>query len=389
MNIHEYQAKEILKSYDLPIGLGRVAHSVEDAIKAYHQLQINGCVVKAQIHAGGRGKAGGVILCNNEKDIEEAVLKLLGKPLITHQTKKSGQIVKTIYIESKSSIQCEFYLSFVLDRHKSVLTIIASREGGIHIEDVAASTPEAILKLPIQPSIGIMGYHIRLISKNFGLNNQQSKQLLHILSKLYQFFTEKDAILIEINPLILTHEGDLKILDAKVSFDDNALFKHPDIEKLRDIHEEDPLEISARHQGLSYIKLDGHIGCVVNGAGLAMATMDLVKLYGGCPANFLDVGGGASKDKVKAAFEIILSDENVTGIFVNIFGGIMRCDIIAQGIVDAAKELTIRVPVVVRLQGTRMKEGQDIIAHSGLKIMLIDHLETAAKKIVELTHKDQ
>jgi succinyl-CoA synthetase beta subunit len=389
MNIHEYQAKEILKSYDLPVGVGYIARSVEGAVKAYAQLKTKGCVVKAQIHAGGRGKAGGVILCNDEKDVEAAALKLLDKVLITHQTKENGQIVKTLYVEAKSSITHEFYLSLVLDRNKSVVTLIASREGGVNIEDVAASNPEAILKLPIQPSLGIMSYHARVIAKNFELNNKQLPQLFHILSKLYEFFMKKNAALIEINPLILTEDGDLKILDAKVSFDDNALFKHPDIENLRDIHEEDPLEISARHQGLSYIKLDGHIGCVVNGAGLAMATMDLVQLYGGSPANFLDVGGGANKEKVKAAFEIILSDQNVTGIFVNIFGGIMRCDIIAQGIVDAAKELTINIPVVVRLQGTNMKEGQDIITHSGLKIMLIDHLETAAKKIVALTHKDQ
>jgi succinyl-CoA synthetase beta subunit len=386
MNIHEYQAKEILKTYDLPVGLGYVAYSVEDALKAYKQLKsTDGCVVKAQIHAGGRGKAGGVILCADEKDVETAAIRLLGNVLVTHQTKETGQVVKTLYIESRSSIAHEFYLSFVLDRNKSLVTIIASREGGVNIEDVAASRPDAILRLPIHPSIGIMGYHARSIAKNFNLTPNQSHELFHLITKLYKFFLEKDATLIEINPLILTKDGDLKILDAKISFDDNALFRHNDIEKLRDVHEEDPLETSARNQGLNYIKLDGYIGCVVNGAGLAMATMDLVQLYGGNPANFLDVGGGANKEKVKAAFEIILSDKNVKGIFVNIFGGIMRCDVIAQGIVDAAKELTVNVPVVVRLQGTKMKEGQEIVAHSGLKIMLIDHLETAAKKIVELT----
>lgn len=386
MNIHEYQAKEILKTYGLPVGLGYVAYSLEDALKVYKQLKsTDGCVVKAQIHAGGRGKAGGVILCADEKDVKAAALKLLGKVLVTPQTKESGQTVKALYIESKSLITHEFYLSFVLDRTKSVITIISSLEGGVNIEDIAASRPDAILRLPIHPSVGIMGYHGRLVAKNFNLTSKQSHELFDLITKLYKFFIEKDATLIEINPLILTKEGHLKILDAKVSFDDNALFRHNDIEKLRDVHEEDPLETTARDQGLNYIKLDGHIGCVVNGAGLAMATMDLVQLHGGKPANFLDIGGGANKEKVKAAFEIILSDRNITGIFVNIFGGIMRCDVIAQGIVNAAKELTINVPVVVRLLGTKMKEGQEIIERSGLKIMLIDHLETAAKKIVELT----
>ena len=361
MNIHEYQAKQLLATFNLPVSEGVVINSVDEASQAFTQLNTNFCVVKAQIHAGGRGKAGGVVLCRSKDEVKNAVEKLIHKPLVTHQTGAEGQIVRKIYVEKASTIDKEFYLSFVLNRKTSQITIIASAEGGVDIEAVAEKTPEKIIKLSINPSLGVMPYHVRVLCESFQLNKEQAKQLLSMLKKLYQAFIEKDASLLEINPLILTEEGNFHILDAKMSFDDNALFKQEDIENLRDEHEEDQAELKAKEYDLNYIKLDGNIGCMVNGAGLAMATMDIVQMHGGEPANFLDVGGGATKEKVKAAFQIILSDKDVKGIFVNIFGGIMRCDIIAQGIVDAAKETSISIPLVVRLQGTNMIEGQKIL----------------------------
>lgn len=383
MNIHEYQAKEIFKNYTLPVGNGYIAETVEDAQNAYDKLSSTLCVVKAQIHAGGRGKAGGVILCHSKDDVKKAAQKLLGHSLITHQTTSEGQIVRKIYIEEGSSIERELYLSFVLNRKKSMVTIIASAEGGVDIEEVAKTTPEKILNIPIHPSLGIMPYHVRLLSKAFLLNQQQSQELFSIIKNIFALIKEKDANLVEINPLIITKDSHLKILDAKVSFDDNALFKHTDIEALRDVYEENEYEIKARKEDLNYIKLNGDIGCMVNGAGLAMATMDIIQLHGGKPANFLDVGGGATKEKVQTAFQLILSDQDVKGIFVNIFGGIMRCDIIAQGIVDAAKNIQMHVPLVVRLQGTNASQGQEILNKSGLKIIAIDSLEKAAQTIVE------
>ena len=382
MNIHEYQAKQLLATFNLPVSEGIVVHSVDEASQAFTQLNTNFCVVKAQIHAGGRGKAGGVVLCRSEGEVKNAVEKLINTPLVTYQTGPDGQIIRKIYVEKASTIDKEFYLSFVLNRKTSQITIIASAEGGVDIEAVAENTPEKIIKLSINSSLGLMPYHVRVLCESFQLDKEHAKQLFSMLKKIYQAFIEKDVSLLEINPLILTQEGNLNILDAKMSFDDNALFKHKDIENLRDEHEEDQAELKAKEYDLNYIKLDGNIGCMVNGAGLAMATMDIVQMHGGKPANFLDVGGGATKERVKAAFQIILSDKDVKGIFVNIFGGIMRCDIIAQGIVDAAKETSISIPLIVRLQGTNMIEGQKILKESELEIMSINDLDEAAKKIV-------
>ena len=384
MNIHEYQAKRLLKTYGLPVSDGIMVESVFDAEAQAKIFNKPLMVVKAQIHAGGRGKAGGVVLCKSVEEVKAAAEKILHKPLITHQTGPKGQIVRRLYIEDGANIDQEFYLSFVLDRAHGCMTIISSREGGTEIEEVAKKSPEKITKTLIYPATGIMGYHVRHVAKTYGLSDKdQIKKLGEILTKLYQVLLDKDADLIEINPFVLTTEGNLHLLDAKISFEGNALFKHPDIEALRDEKEEDALETLAREQDLNYIKLDGNIGCMVNGAGLAMATMDIIKLYGQEPANFLDVGGGASKEKVSAAFKIILSDKNVKGILINIFGGIMRCDILAQGVVEAAKEIKINVPLVVRLAGTNFQEGKKILNNSSLKIISANNLGEAAKKIVE------
>ncbi|CAO5678041.1 MAG: Succinate--CoA ligase [ADP-forming] subunit beta [Holosporales bacterium] len=384
MNIHEYQAKELLKKYALPVGHGVMVESIDDAKQqASIFLEKGVAVLKAQIHAGGRGKAGGVLLCRSYEDIKNGAEKLLNKSLITHQTGPNGQIVKKLYIEEGASIKQEFYLSFVLDRSVGTLTIIASPDGGVDIEEVAKNTPERVIKVPINPATGIFPYHVRRVSNILNLNADQHKQMADILAKFYQLFLEKDATLIEVNPLVINGEGNLYILDAKISFDDNALFRHPDIESLRDLLEEDASETKARAYDLNYIKLDGSVGCLVNGAGLAMATMDIIQLFGEKPANFLDVGGGATKEKVKTAFGIILSDKDVKGILVNIFGGIMRCDIIAEGIVAAAKEMDLTVPLVVRLQGTNMEKGQEILNSSGLKITSLSDLSEAAKAIVQ------
>ncbi|PIZ33156.1 MAG: ADP-forming succinate--CoA ligase subunit beta [Alphaproteobacteria bacterium CG_4_10_14_0_8_um_filter_37_21] len=384
MNIHEYQAKRLLKTYGLPVSEGVMVESVFDAEAQAKIFNKPLMVVKAQIHAGGRGKAGGVVLCKSVEEVKAAAEKILHKPLITHQTGPQGQIVRRLYIEDGANIDQEFYLSFVLDRAHGCMTIISSREGGTEIEEVAKKSPEKITKTLIYPATGIMGYHVRHVAKTYGLNDKdQIKKLGEILTKLYQVLLDKDADLIEINPFVLTTEGNLHLLDAKISFEGNALFKHPDIEALRDEKEEDALETLAREQDLNYIKLDGNIGCMVNGAGLAMATMDLIKLCGAEPANFLDVGGTASQEKVETAFKIILSDKDVKGILVNIFGGIMKCDIIAHGIIAAAKSLHVHVPLVVRLQGTNSPEGQKILRDSGLNIKAIDSLDEASEEIVK------
>lgn len=384
MNIHEYQAKQLLKAYGLPVSDGMMVESVLDAEVQAKLLNKPLMVVKAQVHAGGRGKAGGVILCQSVAAVKAAAEKLLNKPLITHQTGPDGQIVRRLYIENGSNIDQEFYLSLVLDRAHSCVTLIVSREGGTDIEGVAKKNPQKIIKLLIYPATGIMAYQIRYIAQIYGLTEKtQVKQLGDILTKLYQFFLDKDVELIEINPFVLTKEGTLHLLDVKVSFEDNALFKHPDVEMLRDEKEENVLERLAKEHHLSYIKLNGQIGCMVNGAGLAMATMDLIKLCGAEPANFLDVGGSASQEKVEIAFKIILSDKDVKGILVNIFGGIMKCDVIAHGIMTAARTLEIQVPLVVRLQGTNSIEGQQILSSSGLNITVVDDLEEASQEIVK------
>lgn len=382
MNIHEYQAKSLLRTYGLPVSQGFMAETVDEALSNYEKLGQEICVLKAQIHAGGRGKAGGVIVCKSAEDVKKAAQKLLHSTLITHQTGPQGQLVRKLYLEEGANIDKEFYLAVVLDRRLGCLTIIASPQGGMDIEEVAKNNPQAIYSVPIHPASGVMAYQSRFLGFELNLTTDQKRQLAEIIDQIYLFIQEKDAALVEINPLCLTKEGQFLVLDAKISFDDNALPRQADIETLRDIHEEDPSETQARAADLSYIKMNGKIGCMVNGAGLAMATMDIINLFGEQPANFLDVGGGATQEKVETAFRIILADPDVKGIFVNIFGGIMRCDIIAQGIVGAAKSMNIHVPVVVRLQGTNMHEGQKILAESGLKITPVDDLERAAAEIV-------
>ena len=383
MNIHEYQAKEILAKHGVSIPRGGIAHNPEEAINSAKELGGNLWVVKAQIHSGARGKAGGIIVCKSEQEVSDAASTLIGKTLVTHQTGPEGQEVRKVYIEKGTNIADELYLSIVVDRANSRVNFIASTEGGMDIEEVAAETPEKIITVDVNPSTGLEEQDIISISKALGLGESLYAKSADLLKNLYSAFTETDMSLLEINPLVLTGEDDLICLDAKVNFDGNALFRHPDIEELRDPDEEDPAELAANKIGLTSIKLDGNIGCLVNGAGLAMATMDIIKLYGEEPANFLDVGGGASKEKVSAAFKIILSDKNVKGILINIFGGIMRCDVLAQGVVDAAKEINIEVPLVVRLAGTNFKEGKEILDNSGLKLISAENLDDAAKKIVE------
>ena len=382
MNIHEYQAKALLHAYGVPVAEGKVAFSPDEAAAHAKDLGENLWVVKAQIHAGGRGKGGGVKLVKSIEELRGEAQRMLGKPLITPQTGPKGRIVRRVFVQRAASIARELYLSLLVDRATGRIAFVASSEGGMDIEHVAATTPEKILALDIDPATGISPFHARIINAAFGLSGDQAKQCAKLLAGLYKVFIEKDASLIEINPLIVTEDGKLQCLDAKISFDDNALFRHPDIVELRDLDEEDPAEVEASKHELSYVKLDGTIGCMVNGAGLAMATMDIIKLYGAEPANFLDVGGGATKERVTEAFKIILSDPNVNGILVNIFGGIMRCDIIAEGIVAAAREMHIAVPLVVRLEGTNVERGKEILAQSGLAIIPADNLDDAAKKIV-------
>jgi succinyl-CoA synthetase beta subunit len=383
MNVHEYQAKSILTGYGIPVLRGKVAYSVDEALKAVSDLGGSLWVVKAQIHAGGRGKAGGVILCRSSDDVKQAAQKLLGSRLVTHQTGPKGQEVKRLYIEEGCDIARELYLSLVVDRAHQCLSFVASEAGGMDIEAVSEKTPEKIIKFQIDPAAGIQAYHGRKLIYGLGLPEKAAQQMAQVTRQMYQCFLENDASLIEINPLVVTKAGDLVALDAKMTFDDNALFRHPGIGELRDEDEEDASELEANRQGLSYVKLDGNIGCMVNGAGLAMATMDIIKLNGASPANFLDVGGGASRDKVAAAFKLILADPNVEAILINIFGGIMRCDVIAEGILSAAKEVKLTVPMVVRLQGTNEKEGKLILRDSPLTIISADDLNEAAFKVAQ------
>ena len=382
MDIHEHQAKELFRLYNIPTPEGKAVFSVEDATKAANELPGPVYVVKAQIHAGGRGKAGGVKVVKDLDSVKTAAQSILGKKLITPQTGSDGKLVNRLYIEDGCDIKSEFYFSMVIDRVSSKISVIASTEGGMDIEKVAEETPEKILSFTIDPTIGFQTFHSRLIANSLKLTGSSFKQANNFFTQLYKLFTEKDASLLEINPLVLTGENSLIALDAKMSFDNNALFRHKNILDLRDESEEDPSEIIASKFDLAYIKLDGTIGCLVNGAGLAMATMDIIKLKGGSPANFLDVGGSATKEKVTEAFKIILSDTAVEGILVNIFGGIMRCDIIAAGVVEAAKALSLSKPLVVRLAGTNVDEGKKILSDSGLKIIPADDLDDAAVKIV-------
>jgi succinyl-CoA synthetase beta subunit len=383
MNIHEYQAKELLKKYGAPVSNGVVIFRLEDISNKINQLNTKQFVLKAQIHAGGRGKAGGVKLVKNLDELRKEAQEMFEKVLVTHQTGPEGKKVKTLYIEEASEILKEFYLSCLVDRESSKIAFISSTEGGMDIEKVAKNTPKKIITTKVELNGEINDENILKVIKPFNLNNEQKQEAKKLIKALYKILTEKDASLIEINPLIITKDEKIMCLDAKMNFDDNAIFRRPDILKLRDINEEKPAEIEAGKYNLAYVKLNGSIGCMVNGAGLAMATMDIIKLYGEEPANFLDVGGGASKEQVAAAFKLILSDKNVKGILINIFGGIMRCDVLAQGVVDAAKEINLNIPLVVRLAGTNFKEGKVILDQSGLKILSAADLNDAAKKIIE------
>lgn len=383
MNIHEYQAKEVLRGFNVPVPKGIAAFSVEEAVKAAEQLGGPVWVVKAQIHAGGRGKGGGVKVVKSIEDVRKEAQRMLGMTLVTHQTGPHGRVVKRLYIEDGSAIDRELYLSALVDRATSRIAFIASTEGGMDIEEVAKHSPEKIQTFQVEPAAGYSPYVGLNIATALKLKGDQVKQCGALIKSLYEAFVAKDMSLLEINPLVVTKSGQVICLDAKMNFDDNSLFRHKDIQALRDLEEEDPMEVEASKFDLSYIKLDGSIGCMVNGAGLAMATMDIIKLYGEEPANFLDVGGGASKEKVTAAFKIIVSDPNVKGILVNIFGGIMKCDIIAEGIVAAAREISLSVPLVVRLEGTNVELGKKILADSGLPIVSGSDLADAAQKIVK------
>jgi succinyl-CoA synthetase beta subunit len=383
MNIHEHQAKQILKQFGAVVPEGVFGFTVEELLEKCRSLKTEKYVLKAQIHAGGRGKAGGVKILDNLSELEKSAKELLGKRLITHQTGPEGREVKRLYVEVSSNIEKEFYLSCLVDRATSKIAFISSDQGGMDIEEVAVKSPDKILTTKVELSEEISNEECEKIIKIFNLEGSSKNEAIALIKSIYKMFIKTDANMIEINPLILTKEKKIVCLDAKINFDSNALFRHPEILELRDLNEEDPAEIEASKYDLAYIKLDGSIGCMVNGAGLAMATMDIIKLYGEEPANFLDVGGGASKEKVSAAFKIILSDKNVKGILINIFGGIMRCDVLAQGVVDAAKEINISVPLVVRLAGTNFKEGKEILDNSGLKLISAENLDDAAKKIVE------
>ena len=392
MNIHEYQAKALLRGYGVPVSDGRIVLRADEAKAAASEMDGPLWVVKAQIHAGGRGKGsfiesdagdcGGVRLARSVEEAEKAAKAMLGRTLVTKQTGPSGKLVNRIYIEDGSGIEKEFYLAILVDRQSSRISFVASTEGGMDIEEVAKSTPEKILSFPVDPATGYQGYHGRRIAFNLGLDSKQTKQCVALMGKLYHLFVDKDMEMLEINPLIISDSGDLKCLDAKMSFDGNAMYRHRDIAELRDTTEEDPKELEASKYDLNYIALDGQIGCMVNGAGLAMATMDIIKLYGAEPANFLDVGGGATKERVTEAFKIITSDPQVKGILVNIFGGIMRCDVIAEGVVSAVKEVGLKVPLVVRLEGTNVEEGKRIITESNLNVIAADDLKDGAQKIV-------
>lgn len=382
MNIHEHQAKEIFRKFGIPVPKGFAVYTADEAKKAAEQLNTPVFVVKAQIHAGGRGKGGGVKVVKTKAEAVEKFNQIFGMQLVTHQTGPEGKKVQRVYIEEGADIKRELYLSVLVDRSNSRINVVASTEGGMDIEEVAEHTPEKIVSFAIDPVTGVQPFHGRKLAKAYGLTGKTASEAGKILANLYRAFVETDMALLEVNPLVVTGDGSLIALDAKVGFDDNALFRHPDIEALRDESEEEASELEAVKHSLNYVKLYGNIGCMVNGAGLAMATMDIIKLYGGAPANFLDVGGGATKERVTAAFKIILADPNVQGIFVNIFGGIMRCDIIAEGIIAAAKEVKLHVPLVVRLEGTNVDLGKKILAESGLPIISGDNLADGAKKIV-------
>ena len=382
MNIHEYQAKGVLAEFGVPVPKGTPAFTVEEAVAAAKELPGPVWVVKAQIHAGGRGKGGGVKVVKSIEDVKKEAERMLGMTLVTHQTGPAGRVVKRLYIEDGSAIDRELYLSALVDRATSRVAFIASTEGGMDIEEVAHKTPERIHTFQVEPAAGYSPYVGNEIASALKLRGDQAKQCGALIKSLYDAFIAKDMSLLEINPLVVTKDGKVICLDAKINFDDNSLYRHKDIQALRDLEEEDPAEVEASKYDLSYIKLDGTIGCMVNGAGLAMATMDIIKLYGESPANFLDVGGGASKDKVAAAFKIITADQNVKGILVNIFGGIMRCDIIAEGVIAAVKEVGLKVPLVVRLEGTNVDIGKKIIRDSGLDVIPADDLDDAAHKIV-------
>ncbi|UOE77399.1 ADP-forming succinate--CoA ligase subunit beta [Parageobacillus thermoglucosidasius] len=384
MNIHEYQAKEILRNYGVSVPNGRVAFTVEEAVEAAKELGSPVCVVKAQIHAGGRGKAGGVKVAKSLDEVRTYASELLGKVLVTHQTGPEGKEVKRLLIEEGCDIKKEYYIGFVVDRATSRVVLMGSEEGGTEIEEVAAKTPEKIFKEYIDPAVGLQAFQARRLAFNINIPKELVNQAAKFMLGLYQVFVEKDCSIAEINPLVVTDDGKVMALDAKLNFDSNALYRHKDILEYRDLDEEDPKEVEASKYDLNYIALDGNIGCMVNGAGLAMATMDIIKYYGGEPANFLDVGGGATTEKVTEAFKIILSDPKVKGIFVNIFGGIMKCDVIANGIVEATKQVGLNLPLVVRLEGTNVELGKKILQESGLNIVAAESMADGAQKIVEL-----
>jgi succinyl-CoA synthetase beta subunit len=383
MNIHEFQAKQIVSRFGASVPRGQPASTPAEAAQAFESLGQPKAVVKAQIHAGGRGKAGGVKLVASSSEAREVAERLLGKPLVTHQTGPQGRVVRRVYVEQASEVARELYLGMVVDRKAECVAIIASTEGGMEIEEVAAKSPDRILTEPIDPVIGLAGFQSRKIAFALGLRDKQVGPFGALLNSLYRAFIETDASLIEINPLVVTKDGNVLCLDAKLSFDDNGLFRHPEIRELRDPNEEDPAETEAAKFDLSYVHLDGNIGCMVNGAGLAMATMDIVKYYGAEPANFLDVGGGANSQKVAAAFRILLADERVRAVLVNIFGGIMLCDVLAQGVVDAAREVKLEVPLVVRMEGTNVDKGKQILKDSGIKVIAASDMADAARRVTE------
>jgi len=383
MNIHEFQAKQLLGRFGVPVPKGQPASTPEEAAAAFRALDQPKAVIKAQIHAGGRGKAGGVKLISSAEEARDFAARLLGKPLVTHQTGPEGRVVRRVYVEEESQVARELYLGMVVDRKVEAVGVIASTEGGTEIEEVAANTPERIITDPIDPLLGMAPFQARRIAFALGLKDKQVGQFAALLASLYRAFVETDASLIEINPLVVTADGRVICLDAKISFDDNGLFRHPDIRELRDSNEEDPAETEAAKYDLSYVHLDGNIGCMVNGAGLAMATMDIVKYYGAEPANFLDVGGGANAQKIAAAFRILLSDARVKAVLINVFGGIMQCDVLARGVVDAAREVKLSIPLVVRMEGTNVKEGKQILAESGIKVIAANDMADAARLAVE------
>jgi len=383
MNIHEFQAKQVLGRFGVPVPKGQPASTPDEAAKAFESLGQPKAVIKAQIHAGGRGKAGGVKLISSAAEAREFATKILGKPLVTHQTGPEGRGVRRVYVEQASDVARELYLGMVVDRKSESVAVIASTEGGMEIEEVAAKTPDRIITMPVDPVIGLAGFQAREIAFALGLRDKQVGQFSTLIAALYRAFVETDASLVEINPLVVTKDGSVICLDAKMAFDDNGLFRHPDIRELRDPNEEDPAEVEASKFDLSYVHLDGNIGCMVNGAGLAMATMDIVKYYGAEPANFLDVGGGANSQKVAAAFRILLADERVKAVLVNIFGGIMLCDVLAQGVVDAAREVKLNIPLVVRMEGTNVDKGKQILKDSGIKVIAASDMADAARRVVE------